>query len=80
MSDRRRHRAHLPARLPALPPDEMAEVVRVFAAALQQVREVETERLRFTLHELELFRYGMAELIAELRENAAADAQQPLIK
>jgi hypothetical protein len=46
----------------------MAEVVRVFAAALRQVREEESELLRLTtLYRLELLRAGMAELNADIR-------------
>jgi hypothetical protein len=43
----------------ALPPDVRDEIVRVFAAALQQVREQETELLRLSLYKLELLREGV---------------------
>jgi hypothetical protein len=51
----------------ALPPDVRDEIVRVFAAALQQVREQETELLRLSLYKLELLRDGMVTLNADLR-------------
>jgi hypothetical protein len=61
-----------------LPPDEMAEVVRVFGAALRQAREEETELLWLRVYELELLCDEMATLNAELRrENAAASAHYP---
>jgi hypothetical protein len=53
--------------LPALPPDEIAEVVRVFGAALRQVREEEIEMLRLTLYKLELLHDGMVALNADMR-------------
>jgi hypothetical protein len=56
-------------------------VVRKFAAALRQAREEEFEKLRNTLYFLELFRTGLADLVAEMRrKNAAAAAQKPLTK
>ena len=50
--------------LSALPPDK-AEVVRAFAATLQQVCEEETEKLLLSLYGFELFRDGIAALRAE---------------
>jgi hypothetical protein len=68
MTDRHHRRAHLSARLPVLPPDEMAEVVRAFAAALRQAREEETEKLLLTLYGLEFFHDGMIALLANMRD------------
>jgi hypothetical protein len=69
-----------PVDLSALPPDQ-AEIVRVFAAALRQVREEETKMLRLSLYKLELLRAGMAELNADLRavlDAAGARGTEPL--
>jgi hypothetical protein len=53
--------------LSTLPPDQ-AEIVRVFAAALRQVREQEVELLRLTtVYRLKRLRAGMRELNADLR-------------
>jgi hypothetical protein len=61
MTDRRRRSG---VDLSALSPDA-AEVVRAFAAALQQACEEETEKMLFSLYGLELFCDGMAALRAE---------------
>ena len=50
--------------LSALPPDK-AEVVRAFAATLQQVCEEETEKLLLSLYGFELFCDGIAALRVE---------------
>jgi hypothetical protein len=42
-------------------------MLREFAVALRRARQEETERLRNVVRELEVFRAGLAELIAELR-------------
>jgi hypothetical protein len=74
-----RHRRR-PVDLPVLSPDE-ARIVHEFRVALEQVQDVELERMRNVLYGYELLRDGMADLIAELRrENAAAVAQKPLTK
>jgi hypothetical protein len=52
--------------LPALSPKE-AEIVRVFADALRQLRELEIEKLRFALYGLELYCDGMDALNADMR-------------
>jgi hypothetical protein len=64
-----------------LSPHEMDMMVREFATALRRVREEETERLRDVVRILEMFRDGLADLIAEQRgKNAAWAAQKPLTK
>jgi hypothetical protein len=64
----------------APPDDPMNMLVREFATALRRAREEETERMRNTLYFLKLLRAGLADLVAELRANAAAAAQKPLTK
>jgi hypothetical protein len=52
-------------------PAHMNEIVRVFGSVLRQARELETEKLRFTLYQLELFRDEVAALNADRRAVAA---------
>ena len=54
--------------LSALPPDEVAGVVRAFAAALRLAREEETEKLLLVLYKLELFHDGMIALLADMHD------------
>jgi hypothetical protein len=54
-----RRRPRRDADLSALSPADMDEIVRTFAATLRQTRELETERLRFAISQLELFRDEM---------------------
>ena len=49
----------------SLTPDE-AEIVRVFAAALREVREMESDLLRLSLRKAELYADGMSKLYAEM--------------
>jgi hypothetical protein len=63
------------------PSDDAANMLaREFATALRRAREEETERMRNSLYSLELLRDGMADLVTEVREKAAAAAQKSLIK
>jgi hypothetical protein len=55
--------------------DRMDEIVRNFATALRQTRELETEKLRFTLCQLERFRDAAAAVNADLRSIAAKMAE-----
>jgi predicted glycoside hydrolase/deacetylase ChbG (UPF0249 family) len=56
---------HRDVEFPALTP-AMANLAREFRAALRQARELETEKLRFSLSQLELFRDEMAAWNADL--------------
>jgi hypothetical protein len=51
------------------------EIVRTFRAALREARELETEKLRFTLYQLELFRDELMRLNAEMRAVVHAFAE-----
>jgi hypothetical protein len=52
--------------LRALTPEEI-DILDVFRAELQQIREEETERLRLALYALEVLHDGMAELLEDVR-------------
>jgi hypothetical protein len=77
MMDRRRH-LRSGADLPALSPADMDEIVRTVAATLRQIRELEVERLRFALSQLELFRDEMAAWNAGMRAVVAKLSERPL--
>jgi hypothetical protein len=66
MTSRYRHRHRDDVDLSALSPYE-AEIVRVFAAALEQAHAEHVERMRRTLSVLELLRDGAAEINADMR-------------
>jgi hypothetical protein len=57
--------------------DAETMLIREFATALRRAREEETERMRNVLYGLKLLRDGLADLIAEMRENAAASDTIP---
>jgi hypothetical protein len=67
MIDRERHDIDWSRLTPA-----QAEIVRVFAAALREVREMESDLLRLNLRKVELYADGLAQLNAELASRDSA--------
>jgi hypothetical protein len=57
--------AHVPPPRRPLRPEEEAEVVKIVADALREARQLETEKLRFSVHRLKLVCDGLQELHRE---------------
>jgi hypothetical protein len=76
MREHRRRPRHSGA---ALSSADLDEIVRTFAATLRQIREVESEKLRFTLYQLELFRDAMAAWNAGMRAVVAKLSERPSV-